>query len=76
MADTKAAARAVQNPNPVIQGRKSNVNYAFIGAKQSYPGSRGGAAPATAVTEESNFYGQSRPGASLYGQTMLVFFKA
>jgi len=36
MADHKAASKAVQNPNPVIQGRKSNVNFAFIGAKHNF----------------------------------------
>lgn len=58
MADTKAAARAVQNPNPVIQGRKSNVNYAFIGAKQNYPNTRGTTASTAVATEDtSSYYG-------------------
>ncbi|XP_018018999.1 RNA-binding protein 24-A isoform X1 [Hyalella azteca] len=53
MADTKAAARAVQNPNPVIQGRKSNVNYAFIGAKHN-PQRAAGVTSATA--DEQSYY--------------------
>jgi hypothetical protein len=54
MADTKAAARAVQNPNPVIQGRKSNVNYAFIGAKHNPQRAAG---VTSAATDEQSYYG-------------------
>ena len=33
MADREAAERAFANPNPVIEGRRANVNLAYIGAK-------------------------------------------
>lgn len=33
MADKTAAERACKDPNPVIDGRKANVNLAYIGAK-------------------------------------------
>lgn len=33
MADKLAAERACKDPNPVIDGRKANVNLAYIGAK-------------------------------------------
>ena len=33
MSDKTAAERACKDPNPVIDGRKANVNLAYIGAK-------------------------------------------
>ena len=33
MADRAAAERACKDPNPVIDGRKANVNLAYLGAK-------------------------------------------
>lgn len=33
MTDKTAAERACKDPNPVIDGRKANVNLAYIGAK-------------------------------------------
>ena len=33
MADRDAAERACKDPNPVIDGRKANVNLAYLGAK-------------------------------------------
>ena len=33
MADEQAAARACEDPNPIIDGRKANVNLAYLGAK-------------------------------------------
>lgn len=33
MADAKAAERACRDPNPIIDGRKANVNLAYLGAK-------------------------------------------
>lgn len=33
MADKDAAERAVKDPNPIIDGRKANVNLAYLGAK-------------------------------------------
>lgn len=33
MADRDGAERACANPNPVIEGRRANVNLAYLGAK-------------------------------------------
>lgn len=33
MADRAAADRACKDPNPIIDGRKANVNLAYLGAK-------------------------------------------
>ena len=33
MSDRASAAKACINPNPIIDGRKANVNLAYIGAK-------------------------------------------
>nr|XP_032825356.1 RNA-binding protein 24-B-like [Petromyzon marinus] len=33
MADRASAERACKDPNPIIDGRKANVNLAYIGAK-------------------------------------------
>ena len=33
MADKAAAERACKDPNPIIDGRKANVNLAYLGAK-------------------------------------------
>lgn len=33
MCDQESAERAVKEPNPVIDGRKANVNLAYLGAK-------------------------------------------
>lgn len=33
MADRLAAERACKDPNPIIDGRKANVNLAYLGAK-------------------------------------------
>ncbi len=33
MADRVAAERACKDPNPIIDGRKANVNLAYLGAK-------------------------------------------
>lgn len=33
MSDKEAAERACKDPNPIIDGRKANVNLAYIGAK-------------------------------------------
>ncbi|MPC88971.1 RNA-binding protein 38 [Portunus trituberculatus] len=33
MADKTGAERAIKEPNPVIDGRKANVNLAYLGAK-------------------------------------------
>lgn len=33
MTDRAAAERACKDPNPIIDGRKANVNLAYLGAK-------------------------------------------
>lgn len=33
MADAQSAERACKDPNPIIDGRKANVNLAYLGAK-------------------------------------------
>jgi len=33
MSDRSAAERACKDPNPIIDGRKTNVNLAYLGAK-------------------------------------------
>lgn len=33
MGDRQAAERACYEPNPIIEGRKANVNLAYLGAK-------------------------------------------
>lgn len=33
MSDRTAADRACKDPNPIIDGRKANVNLAYLGAK-------------------------------------------
>lgn len=33
MLESEGAKKAIQDPNPVIDGRKANVNLAYIGAK-------------------------------------------
>ena len=37
MADEVAAQRACKDPNPIIDGRKANVNLAYLGAKPRLP---------------------------------------
>jgi len=64
MADHKAASKAVQNPNPVIQGRKSNVNFAFIGAKHNFSAPRA-ATEGTSYVMSSDAYSAA---AAAYGR--------
>jgi len=44
MADRPSAERACKEPNPIIDGRKANVNLAILGAKP-----RGNVAAAAAI---------------------------
>lgn len=37
MMDRGAAERACKDPNPIIDGRKANVNLAYLGAKPRSP---------------------------------------
>lgn len=52
MADKAGADRAIKEPNPVIDGRKANVNLAYLGAKP-----RGPAAGEEAIYEDLRVYG-------------------
>ena len=36
MADKEGAERACANPNPYIDGRRANVNLAYLGAKPKH----------------------------------------
>ena len=36
MKDKEGAERACVNPNPIIDGRKANVNLAYLGAKNKH----------------------------------------
>ena len=54
MACKEAAQESIKDPNPVIDGRKANVNLAYLGAKpRSLGGSLSNAAAAAAAA--SNF---------------------
>ena len=37
MMDRGAAERACKDPNPIIDGRKANINLAYLGAKPRSP---------------------------------------
>jgi hypothetical protein len=37
MMDEASAQRACKDPNPIIDGRKANVNLAYLGAKPRLP---------------------------------------
>ncbi len=45
MADKEGAEKACANPNPMIDGRKANVNLAYLGAKPKLHGSQPGNMP-------------------------------
>lgn len=54
MANREGAENACENPNPVVDGRKANVNLAYLGAKpknHSQPSSPLGLAAVAAATE-------------------------
>ncbi|XP_076055479.1 RNA-binding protein 24-like isoform X5 [Oratosquilla oratoria] len=59
MADRSGAERAIKEPNPVIDGRKANVNLAYLGAK-----------PRGATAGEEAIYGFTLPASVRY-QTLL-----
>ena len=42
MADKEGAEKACANPNPMIDGRKANVNLAYLGAKPKHHSSQPG----------------------------------
>ena len=45
MADKEGAEKACANPNPMIDGRKANVNLAYLGAKPKLHASQPGKLP-------------------------------
>ena len=45
MVEAEGAKSAIQDPNPVIDGRKANVNLAYIGAKPRTTATTGRQAP-------------------------------
>jgi hypothetical protein len=51
MKTKESAALALQNPYPIIEGRKANVNLAFLGAKP-----RGNSLQGMAHTHNVNYY--------------------
>ena len=53
MGNKEAAQEAIKDPNPVIDGRKANVNLAYLGAKPRTAASLTSAAAAAAAA--SNF---------------------
>jgi hypothetical protein len=61
MGDRPAAERACKDPNPIIDGRKANVNLAILGAKPRgniQPGkfrARGSRFPSTITFSSSRF---------------------
>lgn len=42
MVDKEGAEKACANPNPMIDGRKANVNLAYLGAKPKHHSSQPG----------------------------------
>jgi RNA recognition motif-containing protein len=63
MADRAAAERACKDPNPIIDGRKANVNLAYLGAKP-----RGIATGAEAVQSFPFALKAGYPGFNIQGQ--------
>jgi hypothetical protein len=57
MADRPSAERACKEPNPIIDGRKANVNLAILGAK---PRGNVAAAAAIAATSGKSWYFNSK----------------
>jgi len=55
MACKEAAQESIKDPNPVIDGRKANVNLAYLGAKpRSLGGNLSNAAAAAAAASNLN----------------------
>lgn len=57
MASKEAAQEAIRDPNPVIDGRKANVNLAYLGAKprNSNVSNLANSAAALAAASKSSF---------------------
>ena len=51
MGNKEAAQEAIKDPNPVIDGRKANVNLAYLGAKPRSATLSNAAAAAAAASE-------------------------
>ena len=51
MACKEAAQEAIKDPNPVIDGRKANVNLAYLGAKPRTAASLTSSATASKLAE-------------------------
>lgn len=70
MGDRPAAERACKDPNPIIDGRKANVNLAILGAKP-----RGNLQASKFVQQYANAYSMNMNCAKYLGQTrqLLVF---
>ncbi|RZF45739.1 hypothetical protein LSTR_LSTR015139 [Laodelphax striatellus] len=73
MGDRPAAERACKDPNPIIDGRKANVNLAILGAKPRGTVQPGLMCPAhrTKRVEESEEDGGRRGGKSVEGGGMV-----
>lgn len=54
MACKEAAQESIKDPNPVIDGRKANVNLAYLGAKPRSLGGNLSNAAAAAAAAASN----------------------
>lgn len=70
MGDRPAAERACKDPNPIIDGRKANVNLAILGAKP-----RGNLQASKFVQQYANAYSMNMNCAKYLGQIrkLLVF---
>ena len=51
MSSKEAAQEAIKDPNPVIDGRKANVNLAYLGAKPRSANMSNAVAAAAAASE-------------------------
>ncbi len=63
MGSKEAAQEAIKDPNPVIDGRKSNVNLAYLGAKprNSSVGNASAAAAAAASKNKHSYFENEPP---------------
>jgi len=53
MSTKEAAQEAIKDPNPVIDGRKANVNLAYLGAKPRSAGLSNAAVAAAAAASKN-----------------------
>lgn len=56
MACKEAAQESIKDPNPIIDGRKANVNLAYLGAKPRTLGGNLSNAAAAAAAAASNYH--------------------